>query len=143
MIYFIQAGVDGPVKIGFSKSSAGVYMRRRTMQTGHYERLRLLSLVEGDRDDERALHEFFASDRLEGEWFRPSDAVMELALDPRWAAQLLGQLSNQRRWRDAGFVDVDGRVTSLGCWYFEGLERFAAERGCDLDAWPEQAGVAS
>jgi hypothetical protein len=71
-LYFIQAGADGPIKIGVA---GNVGARLKTLQTASPFPLRLLAVVPGDVEDERSLHRRFASDRLSGEWFRPSDAL--------------------------------------------------------------------
>ena len=65
-VYFIQAGDDGPVKIGWANDVAA---RRKALQTSHHEPLRLLRIIEGRRQTERWLHECFAGQRMAGEWF--------------------------------------------------------------------------
>lgn len=67
-VYFIRAINDlGPVKIGFSTEPDG---RLSTLQTSHHGELKIIAAIEGTREDERALHERFASVRMRGEWFR-------------------------------------------------------------------------
>jgi len=78
MIYFIQQGDDGPVKIGYcqNRGKSGIFGRLRTLQVGNPERLYLRGVIpNGGRTTEQALHRAFASDRLTGEWFRPSKAL--------------------------------------------------------------------
>ena len=67
-VYFILAGDDGPVKIGWANDVAA---RRKALQTSHHEPLRLLRIIEGRRQTERWLHEClcFAGQRMAGEWF--------------------------------------------------------------------------
>jgi hypothetical protein len=68
--YFIQGTPHGPVKIGRTED---VSDRISTLQTGHHDTLRLLLVLDGDREAE--LHKRFRNDRIRGEWFRWSEAV--------------------------------------------------------------------
>lgn len=66
-VYFIQAGENGPVKIGRSRDVLG---RVRTLQTAHPQPLSVLRVIDGDRTVERWLHDQFAPFHERGEWFR-------------------------------------------------------------------------
>ena len=77
MIYFIQMGADGPVKIGHSTAPA---RRLSSLQTGCPVQLRLLSVTDGDEAAERATHERFAGLRIRGEWFSPGDDLLGYAM---------------------------------------------------------------
>ena len=68
-VYFIQAGEDGPIKIGFSKD---VESRLTDLQVASPEELRLLRTIEGTKEDEAHVHYLFSSYRLRGEWFEPA-----------------------------------------------------------------------
>jgi hypothetical protein len=74
-VYFVQAGKDGPVKIGWTKHAA---VRMRYMQTGNPERLHLLCAVPGGRWLERTFHRAFADHRIDGEWYSPVPVLMRL-----------------------------------------------------------------
>jgi hypothetical protein len=78
MIYFIQVGVSGPIKIGHTFSWSSVRKRLEHLQTGNHERLRLLGSIEGFRKREEELHEKFKEHRLVGEWFEPVDEILAL-----------------------------------------------------------------
>lgn len=65
-VYLIRQGVTGPVKIGVAND---VVKRLRQLQTNQPIALRLIRVLEGDRDAEVALHRRFHSLRLNGEWF--------------------------------------------------------------------------
>jgi hypothetical protein len=65
-VYFVQAGHDGPIKIGWTIDIA---QRLTDLQIASPFILRLLAVIDGDKDLERALHERLASHRLRGEWF--------------------------------------------------------------------------
>lgn len=69
-VYFLQVGNNGPVKIGCSER-ATAWDRFDSIQTGHYEPLRMLAILEGGRTMEKALHALFRPYRMRGEWFKP------------------------------------------------------------------------
>ena len=73
-VYFIQQGEDGPIKIGFT-----VDLRKRlvALRTSTPHPLRLLLEVPGGEDVERDWHKRFAHVRLNGEWFRPDDELLQ------------------------------------------------------------------
>lgn len=68
MIYFIQQGTDGPIKIGFA---ADCERRLDALQTGNPHDLHLLAVMGGDINREKELHQRFAEGNLRGEWFQP------------------------------------------------------------------------
>jgi hypothetical protein len=74
-LYAIQAGDDGPVKIGIALKP---WERLATLQTANPVRLRGLAAWPGSPAEEEALHKLFANDRLEGEWFNPSTELIAL-----------------------------------------------------------------
>jgi hypothetical protein len=71
-IYFIGA-VDGDIKIGITKDFPS---RFRSLGTGTSQPLKVWLLIPGSPSDERNLHKRFAADRLRGEWFRRSQAIL-------------------------------------------------------------------
>ena len=75
-VYFIQAGEDGPVKIGSAKDVA---KRVINLQSGNHKKLRLISVRPGGLTEEGLIQKQFADDRLTGEWFRPSDRLLREA----------------------------------------------------------------
>lgn len=80
VVYFIQHGDYGPVKIGWAIDAE---QRRRDLQTGNPERLHIRVLIPGDRLLEGELHRRFADWRLQGEWFgggEQSAAILAFAL---------------------------------------------------------------
>lgn len=74
-VYFVQAGVGGPIKIGWS---AQVKQRLASAQVDNHEELILRAMVPGGPQVEARLHAVFASASLRGEWFRPVKALVEL-----------------------------------------------------------------
>ena len=72
-VYMVQAGEHGPVKIGFS---ADVALRLVKMQADNHQRLTVLRIFQGAVAEEAALHTLFADNRLHGEWFSFTKAMM-------------------------------------------------------------------
>lgn len=66
VVYFIQHGDYGPVKIGWAVDPE---QRRRELQTGNPERLHIRVLIPGDRVLEKELHRRFVDWHIQGEWF--------------------------------------------------------------------------
>lgn len=75
IVYFIQAGFDGPMEIG--KTTLRAEHRLAELQVGNPHLLRLLGVLDGGFPEERRLHERFAPLRLRGEWFRPDASLIE------------------------------------------------------------------
>jgi len=78
MIYFIQAGENGPIKIGKSDDPD---RRLKDLQTAHYEELRILWVEHEDPgpvDQEKGYHAFYESDHIRGEWFSPNNIANDV-----------------------------------------------------------------
>jgi len=87
-IYFVQAGEAGPIKIGCSKNP---HQRHQDLQVYHYETLYLLGYIEHSDILENQLHQLFEHDRIRGEWFRPTPAVVDKII------LLVGTITRQAR----------------------------------------------
>jgi hypothetical protein len=74
--YFIQAGVDGPVKIGIAED---VEERLKQLQTGCPDDLRLIGRIHGNCESD--LHGRFERLRLRGEWFKPDVRLMAFIVE--------------------------------------------------------------
>lgn len=74
--YFIQAGVDGPVKIGIAED---VEERLKQLQTGCPDDLRLIGRIRGNCEAD--LHKRFERLRLRGEWFKPDVRLMAFIVE--------------------------------------------------------------
>jgi hypothetical protein len=66
-VYFIRAGEDGPVKIGYA---ADVSKRLIKMQADNAAPLTVIRQIQGGRPTEAAMHTLFAEQHIRGEWFR-------------------------------------------------------------------------
>ena len=73
-VYMIRAGADGPVKIGHAGDPRA---RLSDLQTGHWEKLRIIRLFEGSADEEAVLHVRFSSLHIKGEWHSFSQEMLE------------------------------------------------------------------
>lgn len=71
MIYFIQQGSDGPVKIGHVEGDAFFKSRLNNLQVGSPIKLNLLGVMDGSKEKEAEIHSEFAAQRIRGEWFTP------------------------------------------------------------------------
>jgi hypothetical protein len=70
-VYFVQSAEPGnPIKIGVAKVIA---RRFAGLQTAHAWPLVLRAWTPGGPNEEEAFHSRFASSRMRGEWFRPSE----------------------------------------------------------------------
>ena len=73
-LYLMQAGEDGPVKIGRANDP----IRRVTeLQSGCAQRISLRAVLPGRGSEERGVHQAFRHSRLHGEWFTPASAIFE------------------------------------------------------------------
>lgn len=75
MIYFVQAGKGGPIKIGYAKNVA---LRFGVLQSSNPEKLYLLGTRPGAASDEREMRKRLTRDLIRGEWFKPSRAVLHV-----------------------------------------------------------------
>jgi len=75
MIYFIQAGESGPIKIGYTKGS--IEKRIAQMQTGCHEELKCRYKMDGDRETEKNIHKYIEPFRVRGEWFGTPDIIIQ------------------------------------------------------------------
>jgi hypothetical protein len=74
-VYFIQHGEDGPIKIGFTANFSIRFASIRSVNIF----ARVLGIMPGGRKEEQKIHERFQAHRIEGEWFRPADEIVQLA----------------------------------------------------------------
>jgi hypothetical protein len=66
LVYFVQSGDVGPVKIGIARDPLA---RLGELQTGNPEQLHIRHVLPGDRTMESGLHHRFREARIRGEWF--------------------------------------------------------------------------
>jgi len=73
VVYAVQQGSDGPIKIGASRNFD---KRLKTLQTGSHGGLQVLAVGPGGFAVERDLHCDLSEDCLEGEWYAPTARVL-------------------------------------------------------------------
>jgi hypothetical protein len=77
MIYFIQAGEDGPIKIGRSEDHI---QRFGGLKTGSYERLHIRAVLDVPDEVEMHYHDILSNCRIRGEWFDSNEISVLFAL---------------------------------------------------------------
>lgn len=81
VVYFLQRGKNGPIKIGFSRNPK---QRITAIQAYCAEKLRVLLILPADAEKrEKAIHEQFQRFRLKGEWFEPSQDLCDWIREQR------------------------------------------------------------
>ena len=74
IIYFIQQGNGGSIKIGISSN---IEKRLASLQTGSPYKLKVLLTIKGSEKLEKEIHSKFAEYRLSGEWFKPVKQITD------------------------------------------------------------------
>lgn len=74
MIYFIQVGENGLIKIGYSRNPD---KRLETIQSNNHEILNPLGKIPGSLQREKEIHDDLKEFRHKGEWFKPTHEVLE------------------------------------------------------------------
>lgn len=82
--YFLQAGDDGPIKIGTTRN---LIVRLRTLGTMGPLPLKLLGTMRGNHED--LCHTRLSDFRSHGEWFMPSPPVLEFIREHASAAPIV------------------------------------------------------
>lgn len=73
VVYFVQQGVGGPIKVGASRNFE---KRLKTLNTNSHVRMAVLATTPGGFELERDIHHELNAHRLEGEWFAPHPDVL-------------------------------------------------------------------
>jgi hypothetical protein len=112
MIYFIQAGKNGPIKIG--KTNGDIADRLAQLQTGCPYKLRVLWLYYGDKYTESKIHKIFEHEKLHGEWFHPSGSLYEF---------IKSDLSNTQYFytQEIGPIRIEERMGHQSCHFGTGV----------------------
>lgn len=129
MIYFIQAGNDGPIKIGYSDTTAE--SRLKSLQTGNHQQLKLLRQVNGSRQTEANCHIRFKEDHISGEWYKPSKELIDFINTP-----ILKD------------VDIDKtmayqRNIAIECFEIDYLDKLMTSHGGKMNTAAAEAGIST
>lgn len=92
-VYVVQAGVDGPVKIGWT---ADARARLTSLAVDNAAPLFVLAVAPGTMRQEKDLHAHFAAHRIRSEWYRPAPEILTFARD-LGSAHLVKQLTDSLR----------------------------------------------
>lgn len=128
-VYFMQ-GVDGGfIKIGYSFNVA---YRLKQLQCISPVQIKVLATIEGEKEFESFLHKEFAGCRHHGEWFHPTQSLMdfiERRAEP-WTSPLprFGRRRKRRKLVPVGPPNPVGRPPS---------ERGARRLAMTIKAYPE------
>jgi hypothetical protein len=76
MIYFIQVGKIGPIKIGHTMGN-DIRDRFSSLQMSNPEELFCIGTIEGDRELEKTILAKFRCHRIRGEWHKPVPELLE------------------------------------------------------------------
>ena len=74
MVYFIQAGENGPIKIGTS-TVPQIHLDR--LQQGNHEELNLVAEIPGERNLEKKVRADLEAFERGRQWFYPTDEVLD------------------------------------------------------------------
>lgn len=74
MVYFIQEGDNGPIKIG---KAVSVERRLNSLQTAHHKGLTILQVIPGGAERESKIKKDLIKFKIKGEWFQPMPEVFE------------------------------------------------------------------
>ncbi|ATW24152.1 GIY-YIG nuclease family protein [Candidatus Formimonas warabiya] len=87
-VYFIQAGYEGPIKIG---SSNNVEKRLNSLQTSCPDKLMVLHFTTGGRALEKYLHKKFEKHVKHGEWFSPDQEILDYIVEIKHEDEFYGR----------------------------------------------------
>ena len=74
MVYFIQTGDNGPIKIGASDTPRE---HVKILQQGNHEELKLIAQIPGDRSLEKKVREDLKAFERGRKWFDATDEVLD------------------------------------------------------------------
>lgn len=107
-IYFIQAGDNGPIKIGYA---ANLVKRMGQLQIGNSMQLTLLGNYPGGHAEESRLQRRFATSLIRGEWYTTSEALLALVAEhPPTTVQKIARIMEHRGPRNPRWRGVEARL---------------------------------
>lgn len=80
--YFIQAGEDGPIKIGTSMGR-NLHGRLRSLQCGNPQRLRVVGVTTSSENPEYVCYACWSHLRIMGEWFQATEELCQWIMRER------------------------------------------------------------
>lgn len=76
-VYFVQQGANGPIKIGRT-NFAELKSRIGGLQIGNPQKLNLLARFAAVPAYEKVLHKMFEDSRIRGEWYTPTQDLLDI-----------------------------------------------------------------
>jgi hypothetical protein len=114
-VYFIQAGEDGPIKIGYSARPEN---RLRELQLGNWQDLFLLKKIRGSSELEATYHSKFADAHIRSEWFHPiaplTELIEGLESEPITLSPILRYSRDGDLKRPKKITDIEQRIKASG-----------------------------
>lgn len=111
MIYFVRAGAEGAIKIGFSSNPD---MRIDALRTAVPEDVRVLAVIKGTQGEEQRLHAVFEHAHLRGEWFKPTpDLLAYIAQFPPYDNQRVRARNQRGRKKRLLTPGANGPITPM------------------------------
>ena len=114
LIYFIQQGNNGNIKIGYSKNPK---KRLIQLQTATISKLYIIGKISGNRQNEKEIHQYLFKHRLRGEWFKPVKEVLNIIKKKKMPPRLVW-LENWLRLKNGDYY-TEGYEDGF---YYEGGE---------------------
>lgn len=117
MIYFIQQGKDGPIKIGKSDAPQ---QRLEQLQTANPYQLNFLGGASDYTYNETDIHKKFKHLRLKGEWFKPEKELfdfMNKACPGRRERKPNGYWMKRARKDIKRYLENQSRKEHIGFYY--------------------------
>ena len=137
MIYLIGNTQFGVCKIGYT---ANLTNRITSLKTGFPYKMGVLATVKGTRKQETRLHKVFEHLRLEGEWFKYDETILEYFTNPEKLKSI--QLDEKvvsfgiRPKSPKHFLKVWAENGGMSCMLlFSG--KYIRGKICDLTGWEE------
>lgn len=129
MIYFIQHTEDNYIKIGVSGDT---HQRVPQLRREYGRSLKVLGVMDGNRQIEQELHRRFKADRRFGEWFKPSEELLAFIAENARPLE-----SRKRRTPKEGVMPRLG--VTVNDPTYNALERHAKQRGAPVSLLVREA----
>ena len=105
MIYFIQAGENGPIKIGAS-SVPRFHLDR--LQQGNHEKLTIVAEIPGERNLGKKVQADLKAFERGRQWFYPTDEVLDYIEKMQWVEyEITDAVPVAVLWRDSEDSETD------------------------------------
>jgi len=132
MIYFIQQGKDGPIKIGYTENA--IEKRLGNLQNASPRQLVVLGTLQGDKIEEHLIHKKFHMCQIRGEWFHPHEFLLDFIEEncseykrPALRAELSFDVFADGTSLDEGLRSIEKKYIKKALWECENKVSDAAK----------------